>query len=1025
MFSAAVVSAVEPRASSPALAWRTFQGLFRGSIPSRSGRITDALRAYGVFDPKAPSIPAGGALSSPRPGGDGRPADPLEVATLRRLHTLERSLSGQMASSAAHELLLDEGLAGTLPAAPSLRRADSSPRPSDPSEAAAARARAAGNTLHATSNRQVSADTGERETPASASGRAGRRRRQRRFSTSDISWDVANRGVSSPTLVKTASMGFKGAADAGARGGMGGVFPLQPSLSLSATGAFEAGLASPVNVASPLSVGEDGSRGGRKKRGGRPAVARSSSLRQTTFLNLRNLWRALGSRQEATALLVTLFGRDARRGSVASVISDVDSNNGADDKGRWHISMSQSWKDWKFVIHPFSAFRSSWDAFTMVLIAYTVVTLPYLVAFQFSEWDVGEAMSGGGGDDEDLGINWNGWTAMDLFVDIVFLFDVVLNFFTGFVDERDEVVVLDRKQIARRYAKTWFALDLVSAVPLDLMVVGSRSGVWRLPRTLKLLRFTRLVRLLRFSRIFRYLSRLGQRRSLQISPFGMRVVKLALTAMLFTHWNACVQFLVSAAQDFPDDSWVSRLGLVDAAPGTQYSWALFNSLSHMLCIGYGFFPPGNVGEVWATNISMLTGASMYASFIGLAASLLMDSDSGDARYAAQLDAINLYMANRRLPLALRDRVRDNLAYRWRTRRLLDEHDALDSLPASLRTDVALHAHGALLRTVPLFVDAQVGFAVAVAVRLQPGVMLMGEVLVRQGDVADEMMFITSGEVLVELMLASGVTEAVSYLGAGSHIGEIALLWNVRRTASVAVTSPTVEVAILNHDHFARIFEVYDAEREALARIAGLRVQHLDQMRESYDGSPSSAEGANVVAAGARDGIQDSGSSGGTGEDVGAGASDTVGPRGIQVGLSASNGSADDLPVPDAVEAAAAAAVGSGSGSSALMRKLDALNAYEEQRSALVEGDSAEGASASGSSATSQGRRRAGSRARGMSLLGPVPQVSTVATMGTAEHAARLEAEEEAADVEIFVPEAADHQAVEKEPRAGEKLEGDR
>ena len=37
----------------------------------------------------------------------------------------------------------------------------------------------------------------------------------------------------------------------------------------------------------------------------------------------------------------------------------------------------------------------------------------------------------------------------------------------------------------------------------------------------------------------------------------------------------------------------------------QYSWSLFKAMSHMLCIGYGRFPPQSLTDMWLTMLSMI------------------------------------------------------------------------------------------------------------------------------------------------------------------------------------------------------------------------------------------------------------------------------------------------------------------------------------------------------------------------------------------------------------------------------------
>ena len=43
--------------------------------------------------------------------------------------------------------------------------------------------------------------------------------------------------------------------------------------------------------------------------------------------------------------------------------------------------------------------------------------------------------------------------------------------------------------------------------------------------------------------------------------------------------------------------------------GQQYSYALFKAMSHMLCIGYGMYPPVGMTDVWLTILSMIVGAT--------------------------------------------------------------------------------------------------------------------------------------------------------------------------------------------------------------------------------------------------------------------------------------------------------------------------------------------------------------------------------------------------------------------------------
>ena len=65
-------------------------------------------------------------------------------------------------------------------------------------------------------------------------------------------------------------------------------------------------------------------------------------------------------------------------------------------------------------------------------------------------------------------------TITDLIVDIMFIIDILINFRTTYVNKNDEVVSHPGK-IAVHYFKGWFLIDVVAAIPFDLLMFGSET----------------------------------------------------------------------------------------------------------------------------------------------------------------------------------------------------------------------------------------------------------------------------------------------------------------------------------------------------------------------------------------------------------------------------------------------------------------------------------------------------------------------------------------------------------------------
>lgn len=121
----------------------------------------------------------------------------------------------------------------------------------------------------------------------------------------------------------------------------------------------------------------------------------------------------------------------------------------------------------RWTILHYSPFKAVWDWLILLLVIYTAVFTPYSAAFLLNEEQVEEK-------------HWNcsyscdPLNIIDLIVDIMFIVDIVINFRTTYVNINDEVVSHPGK-IAIHYFKGWFLIDMVAAIPFDLLIFRSGS----------------------------------------------------------------------------------------------------------------------------------------------------------------------------------------------------------------------------------------------------------------------------------------------------------------------------------------------------------------------------------------------------------------------------------------------------------------------------------------------------------------------------------------------------------------------
>jgi MFS family permease len=128
---------------------------------------------------------------------------------------------------------------------------------------------------------------------------------------------------------------------------------------------------------------------------------------------------------------------------------------------------------------------------------------------------------------------------------------------------------------------------------------------------------------------------------------------------------------------------------------------------------------------------------------------------------------------------------------------------------------------AFLRTIPIFAPLPPPAIERIVASVRRVDLPAGEVLIRQGDVGDRFLMIVHGDVRV-----TQDGDLIAERTSGDHIGEIALLRDVPRTATVTTTTPT-ELLVLDRDPF---LEAVTGHPQSQARADAIVEEQLGRHR---------------------------------------------------------------------------------------------------------------------------------------------------------------------------------------------------
>ncbi|XP_028411787.1 potassium/sodium hyperpolarization-activated cyclic nucleotide-gated channel 2-like [Dendronephthya gigantea] len=463
-----------------------------------------------------------------------------------------------------------------------------------------------------------------------------------------------------------------------------------------------------------------------------------------------------------------------------------------------------------WIIHPCSAFRLYWNMLMMLLLVVNMYALPVAITFFTDALPLS-------------------WIILNILSDVFFMTDLIINFRTGImVTDMSYKFILEPKKIAVRYLRTWFLVDLISSLPLDYIISAITRhkdselvGASRALRVLRLAKLLSLLRLLRVSRLVRYVSQYEV--IFNWTKSFIKFINLIAVMSLVTHWNACLQYLVPSLTDFDSSSWVEIHHLQNEQWSTKYVWSLFKAMSHMLCIGYGRFPPQNIQEVVVTCFSMATGATCYGIFIAYCISTIQQTDSSRRQYYERVQQIAEYMSYRKLPTTIREKVLKYFDHRYKGK-FFDERAILGEVSSPLRNEIISHNCSDLVSAVPFFSEADPVFVSAIITKLRFEVFLEGDIIIREGTIGTEMYFLREGSVEIRTN-----DDLQNVLNDGSYFGEICLLTNARRIASVIATS-TCDTFVLSTSDFHEVLEDFPEMREKMEKVAEERLNFIKRQR---------------------------------------------------------------------------------------------------------------------------------------------------------------------------------------------------
>lgn len=425
------------------------------------------------------------------------------------------------------------------------------------------------------------------------------------------------------------------------------------------------------------------------------------------------------------------------------------------------------------------------------------------------------------------------WELAKLIVDVIFIVDIILTFYTGYYDRRKRRVILQKSHIAIHYIGGLFIFDVLSSFNshfIDWYINASHMQYF--------FRVCNLCKIARFRTLFRYIQNFQDK--YQLNPYQVRIVKLCYAGCASALWAACILFFIAyySKENFLYGT-EDTTGTVKTGIG-GFVICLKRVIKLILLVGCGQQSIRSSFVLTYEICLVFVGAAINIYILSQILQIVNKYNSCRNKYLQLTQSLQEYAECMKLPVYLKQKIIEYFDFKFQ-KLYFKESEIMGTISTQLQQAIVLHTCKHLLESVEIFTNIPPVLLSDIVTSMKSSIFLPGDVIVQAGMEGDSMYFIHTGTVAIY----TNFGKEVCHLGEGSHFGEIALVMEDKRVASVIAVDPC-ELYTLSRKDFHKAIEPYPDLYTRIKKLAHVRLAStMKEVRQEETSTASTLNSDNV------------------------------------------------------------------------------------------------------------------------------------------------------------------------------------
>lgn len=336
--------------------------------------------------------------------------------------------------------------------------------------------------------------------------------------------------------------------------------------------------------------------------------------------------------------------------------------------------------------------------------------------------------------------------AFIIFFDILFVLDLHVSIRTSYI--RHGVEITKKDLLIQHYGKLSIIFHVISSTPLTYIPLFiNNKSLYVFLCIPKLLRINRaIISLDLFNNNLLYYSWASV-----LTPY--------IIFMLFNIHLFSILFLKLAELENSPKSWIQRLGIEGWDFLMKYITSVYYVLTTILQIGFGDITPGTPSEIVLVITIQLIGVSLNLFILSKMIALAMDGEN--TSFIQSSKNMLRYLRSKNVEESLINDVTCYLQMRYDDSKGADDPSVqITNLPESLRSRLILDQILHTSRNISMFHTDSVNISSALSNMLTPKVYAPGDIIIKQGDINTDLIFLHRG--MVDVIIDDNIVSRTEF-----------------------------------------------------------------------------------------------------------------------------------------------------------------------------------------------------------------------------------------------------------------------